>query len=108
MYADNGEQQRAACKKFTEYLITTDVLGDYIANITPAYPAKTAMEDVTMNPVLEGAAGSAENVAAQTFVPTISDLNLELCTLAQAVTVSDKDVDTAIEDFKKAAEGILN
>lgn len=108
MYADNGEQQRAACKKFTEYLITTDVLGDYIADITPAYPAKTAMEDVEMNPVLEGAAGSAENVVAQTFVSTISDLNLELCTLAQAVTVSDKDVDTAIEDFKKAAEGILN
>ena len=66
------------------------------------------MEDVEMNPVLEGAAGSAENVVAQTFVSTISDLNLELCTLAQAVTVSDKDVDTAIEDFKKAAEGILN
>lgn len=108
MYADNGDVQRAACKKFTEYLITTDVLGDYIANITPAYPAKTAMEDVVMNPVLEGAAGSAEHVAAQTFVPTISDLNLELCTLAQAVTVSGKDVDTAIEEFKKAAEGILN
>lgn len=108
MFADNGDLQREACREFTEYLITTEVLGDYIANITPGYPAKVSMEDVTMNPVLEGATGSAEHVVAQTFVPAISDLNLELCTLAQAVTVSDKDVDTAIEEFRKAAEGILN
>lgn len=66
------------------------------------------MEGATgTNPVLAGAAGSAENVKAQVFVPQISDLNLELCTLAQAVTVSGKDVDTAIEDFRKAAEAIL-
>ncbi len=108
MYADNGDLQKAACKKFTEYLITSEILGDYMVNITPAYPAKTAMEGGEMNPVLEGATGSAENVVAQTFVPTLSDLNLELCTLAQGVTVSGKDVDTAIEEFKKAAEGILN
>lgn len=107
MYADNGEAQKEACRQFTEYLITSEVLGDYIVNITPAYPAKTSMEGGESNPVLSGAAGSAEKVKAQTFVPTISDLNLELCTLAQAVTVSDKDVDTAIEEFKKAANGIL-
>lgn len=107
MYADNGDAQKEACRMFTEYLITSEVLGDYIINITPAYPAKTAMESGECNPVLNGAAGSAANVKAQTFVPTISDLNLELCTLAQAVTVSGKDVDTAIEDFKNAANGIL-
>lgn len=108
MYADNGEAQRAACSKFTQYLVTSEVLDDYLANVTPAYPAKKSMENSSnTNPVLDGAAGSAENVKAQTFVPTISDLNLELCTLAQAVTVSKKDVDTAIADFKKAAEGIL-
>ena len=78
-----------------------------MANITPAYPAKKSMEDMALNPVLDGAAGSSANVKAQTFVPAISDLNLELCTLAQAVTVSKKDVDTAIADFKKAAEAIL-
>ena len=60
-----------------------------------------------MTPVLAGAAGSAENVTAQVFVPQINDLNLELCTLAQSVTVSGKDVDAAIADFKKAAEAIL-
>lgn len=109
MYADNGEAQKAACSKFTQYLVTSEVLNDYLANITPAYPAKKSMEDSTnTNPVLAGALGSAENVKAQTFVPVISDLNLELCTLAQAVTVSKKDVDAAIADFKKAAEGILD
>lgn len=108
MYADNGDLQKAACRKLTEYLITTEVLGDYLVNITPAYPAKGAMEDLELSPVLAGAAGSAENVVAQALVPALSDLNLELCTLAQGVTVSGKDVDTAIEEFRKAAEGILN
>ncbi len=107
MFADNGEAQKAACREFTEFLITSEVLGDYIVNITPAYPAKKSMESGSNNPVLDGAAGSAANVKAQTFVPTISDLNLELCTLAQAVTVSDKDVDSAIADFENAANGIL-
>lgn len=108
MYVDNGEARKEACSKLTQYLITSDVLDDYLANITPAYPAKKAMESGNdMNPVLAGAAGSAENVKAQVFVPQISDLDLELCTLAQAVTVSGKDVDTAIQDFKTAAESIL-
>ena len=108
MYVDNGDAQKAACSKLTQYLVTSEVLNDYLANITPAYPAKKSMEGATgTNPVLAGAAGSAENVKAQVFVPQISDLNLELCTLAQAVTVSGKDVDTAIEDFRKAAEAIL-
>lgn len=107
LYADNGEAQKAACSKFTQYLVTDEVLKDYMANITPAYPAKKSMENMALNPVLDGAAGSSSNVKAQTFVPAISDLNLELCTLAQAVTVSKKDVDTAIADFKKAAEAIL-
>lgn len=108
MYVDNGEAQKEACSKFTQYLVTSEVLNDYLANITPAYPAKKSMEgSKDMNPVLMGAAGSAENVKAQVFVPQISDLNLELCTLAQAVTVSGKDVDTAIADFQKAAEAIL-
>lgn len=108
MYADNGDANREACKRFTEYLMTPEVLNHYVKNITPAYPAKKSMEgDDNLNPVLLGAADSASNVKAQTFVPTIGDLNLELCTLAQAVTVSDEDTESAIADFKKAAEAIL-
>lgn len=108
MFVDNGDAQKAAISTFTEYLITSEVLGDYMVNVTPAYPAKEGMADCPVNPVLEGASGSQSNVTPQTFVAAISDLNLELATLAQAVTVSDKDIDTAIADFKKAAEGILD
>ncbi|MBS6642744.1 MAG: sugar ABC transporter substrate-binding protein [Clostridiaceae bacterium] len=108
IFADNGDAKKEAAGKLAQYIITPEVLNDYLANITPAYPAKAAMADsVADNDVLKGAAGSAENVIAQVFVPRISDLNLELCTLAQAVTVSGKDVDTAIEEFRKAAEAIL-
>ena len=45
---------------------------------------------------------------SQVFIPQNSDLNLELCALAQAVTVGKTDVDKAIADFKKAAEMILD
>ena len=56
------------------------------------------MEDLAVvkdSAILAGAAGSVSNVKPVTFIPTLSDLNLELCTLAQAVTVSGTDVDTA-------------
>ena len=60
-----------------------------------------AMEGVANNGVLKGAAASAGNVKMQTFIPALNDLNLELCTLAQAVTVSHTNVDDAIATFKK-------
>lgn len=107
MYLDNGAAKKEACSKLTQYLISTDVLKDYMSEITPAYPVKKSMESMVLNPILAGASGSLENVEPQIFVPQISDLNLELCSLAQAVTVSGKDVDAAIADFKKSAESIL-
>ena len=58
--------------------------------------------------ILKGAAGSEANTKTQVFIPQNSDLNLELCALAQAVTVGKTDVDKAIADFKKAAEMILD
>lgn len=100
---DNGGARKDATAKFVEFLITEDKLGDFMTNVTPAYPAKTAManmEGVLQSNVLKGAASAASNVKQQTFIPLLTDLNLELCTLAQAVTVSDEDVDSAIEKFK--------
>lgn len=106
-YMDNGEDQKTAARLFTEYLVTADVLQDYMTNITPAYPAKKSMESMTLNPVLQGAAGAIENLTTTPFIPTLGDLNLELCTLAQAVTVGGTDVDKAIEDFRTAATNII-
>ncbi len=39
--------------------------------------------------------------------PTLSEFNLELCALSQAVTVGGEDVDTAIEGFKTAVQPLL-
>ncbi|MGD1817468.1 MAG: ABC transporter substrate-binding protein [Pleomorphochaeta sp.] len=104
---DNGDQRKAALSKFVQYVISADVLGDYLSNLTPAYPAIKSMENmdsIINNPVLKGAAESASNVKAQPFIPQLKDVNLELCTLAQAVTVGDEDVQTAIDEFKNRTQ----
>lgn len=107
IYMDNGEAQKEACRLFTEYLVTEEVLKDYMSTVTPAYPAKQSMADMPLNPVLEGAASSVDNLMTTPFIPTLTDLNLELCTLAQNVTVGGADVDTAIADFAKSAANIV-
>ncbi len=107
---DNGEARSKATARFIEYLITEEVLGDFMTNITPAYPSKESMsnmEGILNNNVLKGAALAASNVKKQTFIPQLSDLNLELCTLAQAVTVGDEDVDSAIAKFEQTMEAKL-
>lgn len=100
---DNGAARRDAVASFVEYVISEEVLSDYLRDITPAYPAKksmAAMESVANNGVLQGASAAAGRVHAQVFIPQISALNLELCSLAQAVTVGKQDVASAIEKFK--------
>ena len=107
---DNGGARKEALSKFVQYVISEKVLSDYLANTTPAYPAKASMAKmagVQNNPVLKGAADSAKNVKAQPFIPQLTDLNLELCSLAQAVTVGDQDVDSAIANFKKVMQAKL-
>ncbi|NCD06795.1 MAG: extracellular solute-binding protein [Spirochaetia bacterium] len=108
---DNGAARKEALSKFVQYVISADVLGDYLANLTPAYPAiksMEGMESIENNPVLKGAASSASNVKAQPFIPQLKDINLELCTLAQAVTVGDEDVNQAINEFKTRAKSKLS
>ena len=103
---DNGEAHNKAVDAFVQYVISADTLSDYLANVTPAYPATYSMEGmpgVADNPILKGAANSVSKVKHQVTVPALNDLNLELTTLAQAVTVSDKSIDQAIAEFKKAA-----
>lgn len=107
---DNGDLQREAVRLFSEFLITEEVLGDYMANVTPAYPVKKSMgnmDALLQSNVLKGAAASIENVASSPFAPALNDLNLELCTLAQAVTVGGKTFDEAYPTFEKAATTLL-
>jgi multiple sugar transport system substrate-binding protein len=101
---DNGAARRDATSKFVQYVISENGLSDYLANLTPAYPARKSMssiEGVVNNPVLKGASGSVGNVTAPTAIPQLNEVNLELCSLAQAVTVGNENVDSAIADFKK-------
>lgn len=104
---DNGAVHREAVRKFVEYVISPEVLNDYLADITPAYPARKSMADipaVTESSLLKGAADSVGNTRTQVYIPTLNDLYLELCSLAQAVSVGKENVDIAIADFKRNAE----
>jgi multiple sugar transport system substrate-binding protein len=103
---DNGPARREALRQLVEYIITEEVLGDYMSRITPAYPAKKSMSGmtaITRSNVLKGAAGSIDKALPVPFIPAMGDLNLELCTLAQAVTVGGADLNAALTRFKSAA-----
>jgi multiple sugar transport system substrate-binding protein len=106
---DNGEEQTAAVRTFVEYIVSQEVLNESFL-LTPAYPAMQSMKDmevVVNSPVLKGAASSLSKTVPSTFIPTLSELNLELCTLAQAVTLGDQDVGQAIEEFIVAANAVI-
>jgi multiple sugar transport system substrate-binding protein len=106
---DNGEAQKQALRLLVEYLVSPEVLNDFLV-ITPAYPARQSMKDlkvVTESEILKGAKDSLGKAMPSAFVPALSDINLELCTLAQSITVGGKDVDQAIADFKAAAQALL-
>ena len=103
---DNGDARKAALSKFVEFVISEQTLSSYLRDLTPAYPAKKSMatmESVVNNGILKGASAAAGRVQVQSFISRISDLNLELCSLAQAVTVGKQDVASAIEKFKNTA-----
>jgi multiple sugar transport system substrate-binding protein len=103
---DNGPARREALRQLVEYVITEEVLGNYLSAITPAYPAKKSMSGmaaIIQSNVLKGAAGSIGKALPVPFISAQGDLNLELCTLAQAVTVGGADLNAALGRFKNAA-----
>ena len=103
---DNGDARNEAVNTFVQYVISEEVLNDYMSSVTPAYPAKESMSDmeaVANSGVLKGAADSISNVKKVPYVSAMSDISLDLCTLAQAVTVSDTPVDEAISAFVRSA-----
>ena len=110
MVMNNGDARKAATAKLVDYILSEEKISQYFETVTPAYPSRQSMEDLEVvknSAILAGAAGAVGNVKPVTFIPTLSDLNLEICTLAQAVTVSGTDVDKAIVDFETAAKGVI-
>lgn len=107
---DNGTEHVEAVKNFIQYVITPEILNDYIANIAPALPAKKAMEGmeaVKNSPILNGAGDSVEKAEPVLMFPTLSEFNLELCALAQAVTVGGEDVESALQNFESTVQPLL-
>ncbi len=107
---NNDDARKAATAKLVDFILSEEKISQYFEEVTPAYPARQSMEDLEVvknSALLAGAAESVGKVKPVTFIPTLSDLNLELCTLAQAVTLSGKDVDTAIAEFETAAKGVI-
>lgn len=106
---DNGEEKNEAVRRLVEYIITNENLSERMSTVTLAYPGKKEMIDaVKESEILQGAQGTTENIKTQVFVPENNNLNLEIATLAQAVTVGDEDVDKAIDDFMLAAKQYTN
>ncbi len=106
---DNGEEQKEALKAFIQYVISPEVMNDYI-EIAPWFPAKKSMEDmenVKNSAILTGAQGAVEISKPLPLFTGLSNFNLELCAFAQAITVGDEDIDTATEQLKESSKAIL-
>ena len=85
-------------------------MNDYIATITPAFPAKKSMENMAAlkdSPILNNAGNSVEMAEPVYMFPTLSEFNLEVCALGQAITVGGEDVDSALQNFETAVEPII-
>lgn len=107
---DNGPEKKEAVKNFIQYVITPEIMEDYMTNIAPAYPAKKAMEHmdgVNNSAFLAGARDTVNHLSSSLMFPAVSDFNLELCALAQAVTMGDEEVSAAIVDFEKSVHPLL-
>ena len=107
---DNGDERKEGTREFVEFLISKENLEDYMTNITPAFPVKKSMADmpgVVESPILQGAADSLKTAKATPQVAGMDDLNLELCTLVQAVTVSNTPIDKAVNDYLKVNKELL-
>ena len=65
------------------------------------------MDAVVTSDFLKGGQGAVEKAVPVYQFPTLSDFNLELCALGQAVTVGKEDVASAVENFKSTVQPLL-
>lgn len=110
---NSSNEKKAALEKLVEFLTSAQTLqtDNYITSVTPAYPSRTSMDNmsaITNNAVLKGAAGSLDKAQPNVFVPALNDIELQLCTLAQAITAGGKTVDQGISAFKASANASLS
>lgn len=90
-----------------QFIISPEILSDYLKNVTPAFAVRKSME-AEINPLLEQAKSANTNLAPLPMITNLNDFALEVSGLAQAITVGGEEVEAALENFKKSAETILN
>lgn len=89
--------------KFIAYVTSDEVLSHYLLDIAAAWSAKTSQVNMTVQLVLAGATGSQGNVKAVPMIEELNNLNLELDTLAQNITLNGMSVEDAIQTFKDSS-----
>ncbi len=104
---DNGTAQMEAVKNFIQFIVSPEILSDYMKNITPAFAIRKSMEN-EINPLLEQAKAANTNLAPLPMIANLNDFALEISGLAQAITVGGEEIEPALENFKKSAETLLN
>ena len=104
---DNGAAQMEAAKNFMQFIISPEILSEYLKNVTPAFAVRKSME-TEINPLLEQSKSANTNLAPLPMITNLNDFALEVCGLAQAITVGGEEVEPALENFKKSAATILN
>ena len=96
-----------AAKNFMQFIISPEILSEYLKNVTPAFAVRKSME-TEINPILEQSKSANTNLAPLPMITNLNDFALEVCGLAQAITVGGEEVEPALENFKKSAATILN
>ena len=89
--------------KFIAYVTSDEVLGHYVQDIAAGWSAKTSQANMEVQAVLAGATGSQGNVKAVPMIEELGNLNLELDTLAQNITLNGMSVEDAIQAFKDSS-----
>jgi len=89
--------------KFIAYVTSDEVLGHYVQDIAAGWSAKVSQANMAVQAVLAGATGSQGNVKAVPMIEELNNLNLELDTLAQNITLNGMSVDDAIQAFKDSS-----
>ena len=107
LLANNGKKSAEGTAALVQFIMSKEVMGDYLANLYPSFPSLESLDSITLYPILNSLKGSKLKLAKQTNIGTMNKLHLELAKAVQAITISKTEVNTAIKDFEKQAEIIL-
>lgn len=93
---------------FIEWLMTTEVMGEHMETINPALSESTsAMSDYEPLYIFEGVGDGASNIASQATHAQLSTIQIDICTMLNAIILNGKSIDQAVEEFTTEANILL-